>query len=96
MDRLLGSDIFRGQKAAVGRQVPPSPTSGVGWRRSAWPAERSRASRSANGPPSHQDGFLDGVRRILNVDGYEVLRVDRAADRVVPDLPLLLHQFGIG
>ena len=39
------------------------------------------------------DGFLAKLQRLLNVDGYAVLQVDRAQNRVSLNVPLLRRQF---
>jgi hypothetical protein len=41
-------------------------------------------------------GFVAQLQRILNVDGYDVLVLDRERNRVGLDVPLLRKQFGVG
>jgi len=40
-------------------------------------------------------GFLEGVRRVLNLDGYEVLEIDEESDSIRLNLELLLTQFDL-
>jgi hypothetical protein len=43
--------------------------------------------------PLRLDGLLAKLQRLLNVDGYEVLQVDRTQNRVSLNAPLLRRQF---
>jgi hypothetical protein len=43
--------------------------------------------------PLRLDGFLAKLQRLLNVDGYDVLQVDRTQNRVSLNTPLLKRQF---
>src|SRR5262249_54454052 len=43
--------------------------------------------------PLRLDGLLAKLQRLLNVDGYEVLQVDRTQNRVSLNVPLLRRQF---
>ena len=48
------------------------------------------------GVPAHSfRGVLTALRRVLNVDGYEVIRVDPDRVTVILDEQLLLEQFGL-
>ncbi len=42
------------------------------------------------------DGLVQNAGRVLNLDGYEVIAYDRAAETVTLNLELLKSQFGIG
>ncbi len=44
-------------------------------------------------PAIRINGFLAGVQKILNVDGYPVLSIDRAAKTVKLDIESLKKQF---
>jgi hypothetical protein len=46
--------------------------------------------------PLRLDGLLAKLQRLLNVDGYEVLQVDRTQNRVTLNVPLLRRQFELG
>ncbi len=41
------------------------------------------------------DGFLAKVQRVLNIDGYEIIRNDRERDMVELNRELLLRQFEV-
>ena len=47
-------------------------------------------------PAFRLDGILSALRRILNVDGYDVLAVDEASESVTLNRGLLLVQFDVG
>lgn len=44
-------------------------------------------------PPVRVGGFVAGLRRVLNVDGYDVLEVDEASDTLTLNRELLRKQF---
>lgn len=46
--------------------------------------------------PNRLEGVLAALRRILNVDGYDVLAVDAQANMIRLDVVLLRTQFGLG
>jgi hypothetical protein len=46
--------------------------------------------------PLRLDGFLAKLQRLLNVDGYEVLLVDRTQNRVSVNVAILRRQFELG
>jgi hypothetical protein len=96
VDRLLRSDVLREQKAAAGKHLPTD----TDVRRCLEALDAAGGtltcvglSRQAAVPVLQMDGVLAKLQRLLNMDGYEVLRVDRTADQVTLNLPLLLRQF---
>jgi hypothetical protein len=46
-------------------------------------------------PPFRVDGLIQNVSRILNVDGYEVISLDRASDTITLNMGLLRTQFDL-
>jgi hypothetical protein len=44
-------------------------------------------------PPARLDGLVAKLQRLLNMDGYEVLRLDRRSDAVVLNAGLRRRQF---
>jgi hypothetical protein len=44
-------------------------------------------------PLARLDGLVAKLQRVLNVDGYEVLRLDRRSDLVELNVDLLRRQF---
>jgi hypothetical protein len=60
--------------------------------------ERGKLTRAALAqrlevPSLRLPGILDALRRVLNVDGYEVIAVEDASDTVSLDRALLFRQF---
>ena len=47
-------------------------------------------------PPVALRGAILHAQRLLNVEGYPVLRVDADGATVIVDRPLLREQFGLG
>ena len=96
VDRLLGSDIYKAQRAAAGKHLPTDDEV----RRSLAALEAAGGAltlggfaRQAGVQPIRLDGFLAKLQRILNIDGYEALGLDRTADRVSLNMHLLARQF---
>ena len=52
-------------------------------------------ARLAGVPTLRIDGLIAKLQRLLNLDGYDVLRLDRDQDRVVLNLDLLKRQFDL-
>ena len=44
-------------------------------------------------PPLRVAGFVAQLQRMLNVEGYPILDLDRDRDAVLLDVPLLKRQF---
>lgn len=98
IDHLLASPIFATQKSLAGRAVPGDRTFA-----SLLTALSERGGKMttpalarAIGQPRHRlSGLLAVTERVLNVDGYPVLRRDEASDTVELDRELLNVQFGL-
>lgn len=97
-DRLLASAVYAAQKQAVGKHPPDDATV----RRCLGALERhggtltpAALAQQAGVLPLRLDGLLAKLQRVLNVDGYEVLQVDRAANRVTLNAALLARQFDL-
>ena len=45
--------------------------------------------------PNRFDGLMVMIQRILNVDGYEILKSSRAENRVELNIPKLKRQFDL-
>jgi hypothetical protein len=52
-------------------------------------------ARRIGQPPARLDGLIAKVQRLLNVEGYDVLRLDRQRELVELDVPMLKRQFGL-
>jgi hypothetical protein len=96
MAKLLSSPVYQGQKALVQKNVPEDEDV-VGCLevldRHGGTLTPIALARQAGILPSRLDGLLAKLQRLLNVDGYEVLQVDRTRNRVTLHVPLLKRQF---
>ena len=59
-------------------------------------AHRDTLAVAAGVPSETMSGFLAALRRVLNVDGYQVIDVDADQVTVVLDVALLREQFELG
>jgi hypothetical protein len=99
IDALLASEVYLAQKAASGRVAPADERirallEALDDRggKLTQPALAQRLGLS----PVRIRGTVAAVRRLLNVDGYDVLTLDEESDTVVLNLELLRVQFEIG
>ena len=95
-DRVAGLPGRSGRWSASSR--PRTRSSRRSWRRSTARAGRSRPPRwpAWPGVPALRiDGLIAKLQRLLNYDGYDVLRLDRDQARVVLNLDLLKRQFDL-
>ena len=96
IDRLLGSELFRQQRRAASRLAPGDEQV----RRALRELDRRGGQMTADAfaarvglPPLRLHGFIAQVQRMLNLDGYPILDLDRDRDAVTLDVPLLKRQF---
>jgi len=93
---LLGSAIFAQQKARCGR-VPIGDEQLAALLRAllrhGGQLAPTRLAQELNLPRARLGGFLAGVKRLLNLDGYPVLAEDRDSGRVSLNSELLKTQF---
>jgi hypothetical protein len=98
LKRLVGSETYKAQRQTVRKFAPEDEAvvralsalldQGCSMR----PAALARAV----GQPSLRiDGFIAKLQRLLNVDGYDVVRLDRQRDLVELDEALLRRQFDL-
>jgi hypothetical protein len=95
-EALLRSEVYVSQKELVQKHLPDDATvlrvlealDGHGGTLT-FPA----LAQQADVLPLRLDGLLAKMQRLLNVDGYEVLEVDRVRNRVALNGPLLRRQF---
>ena len=52
-------------------------------------------ARALNQPPIRMRGFITSIMRVLNIEAYEILRMDEASGTIELNKPLLLRQFEI-
>jgi len=94
--RLVTSELFRRQRQAASRLAPDDDRVATALReldrRGGTMTPAAFAARVGI-PAQRLAGFVAHLQRLLNVDGYPVLHLDRDRDAVVLDVPLLLRQF---
>lgn len=98
IERLLASEAYAAQRSMAGRMAPTDEAV----RTCLTLAEKNhgRVSRAALSsalglPEVRLRGFLAGLQRLLNLDGYPVISVDEASDTVEVNHDLLRRQFQI-
>lgn len=98
IEKLLSSEAYAAQRSMAGRMAPADETV----RTCLTLAERNhgRVSRAALSgalglPEVRLRGFLAGLQRLLNLDGYPVVSVDEASDTIEVNRDLLRRQFQI-
>jgi hypothetical protein len=95
---LVGSETYKAQRQAV-RKFAPEDEAVV--RALAALVERGGSmapaalARAVGQPALRVDGFVAKLQRLLNVDGYDVVRLDRQRDLVELDEALLRRQFDL-
>jgi len=98
MGRLIGSETYKAQRQAV-RKFAPEDEAVV--RALAALVDRGGSmspaalARAVGQPALRIDGFVAKLQRLLNVDGYDVVRLDRHRDLVELDEALLRRQFDL-
>lgn len=98
IDALLRSAVWQTQLQAAGRVAPQAAR--LRQALAAFDERGGALTRQALGhklslPRVRLGGFVAALRRLLNVDGYEVLSVDEASDTLRLNRNLLSRQFGL-
>lgn len=98
VSRLLSCPVFEDQKRLGGRGVPADEVltkllSALDQRGGKMTAVA--LARALEFPPVRLPGLLANTERILNVDGFDVLRRDDASDTIELNRDLLLKQFDL-
>lgn len=99
VDRLFLSEVFAEQKKLGGRAAVPDDRArailgallGHGGK-----LLRPALSLQVDLPSMRVNGYLTQLRKVLNVDGYDVLSIDADSDTVSLDRDLLVTQFELG
>jgi hypothetical protein len=99
LDQLFQSDIFTSQKRLAGRVVPPDEQL-----KSLLIALEERGGKLTRPALAHRLGmplvrvtsFIAAARRLLNVEGYAVVRFDEPSDTIELNHELLIAQFELG
>jgi hypothetical protein len=96
IDLLIRSEVFASQKKLAGRVAPPDDQF-----RSLLLALEERGGKLTRATLAHRLGlplvrvaaFIAAARRVLNVEGYAVVRFDETSDAIELNRELLLAQF---
>ena len=96
--QLLASEAYRNQKDLIRRHAPEDDVV----RRCLETLEASGGmmtptafSKSADVPAARLDGLVARIQRLLNVDGYEILTLSRAENRIELNIGKLKRQFDL-
>ena len=97
--QLVDSEVFASQQRLAGRLAPPSKT--VREVLATLEVRRSRVPKRILAQVIHiseilLQEILEGLQRVLNVDGYQVISVEEETDTVLLDIELLKKQFQLG
>ena len=98
VDRLLATDLFKAQRRQAARTaLSEERVRAILTAFDARGGALTRAALAASlGVPSFRlGGVVSALRRILNVDGYDVLTVDEASETITLNRELLRTQFGL-
>lgn len=98
VDRLVRTDMYRAQVKRAGRSAPGAEqvVRALQLLTAHGRLPEDRLARELGMPGFRLKGFVAGLRRLLNVDGYEVLGYDADQSTVVLNLTLLREQFTLG
>ena len=98
IDLLLASPAFESQKQVAGRAVP----SDQDFRKILQAIEGRRGkitssalARAIDITPSRLRTMFSVIQRVLNIDGYAIIRRDDSSDSIELDRNMLLRQFGL-
>ncbi len=96
--RLLASEAYRNQKELIRRHAPEDDVV----RRCLEALDASGGmttptafSKFADVPAARLDGLIARIQRLLNVDGYEILTLSRAENRIELNIGKLKRQFDL-
>ena len=98
IDRLIESDVFAAQKKQAARTALSETrirTILAELDRRGGKLTAAALAQSLGVPRFRLGGMVSALRRMLNVDGYDVLSVDEASDTVELNRELLEIQFGL-
>ena len=96
IEALLRSDTFAAQKTAAARMLPPDDKVQAFLRaldERGRKLTRAALAQKLGLPPVRVQTVVAAMRRLLNVDGYDVLSIDETSDSLELNLELLKTQF---
>ncbi|HBE66561.1 MAG TPA: BREX-2 system phosphatase PglZ [Planctomycetaceae bacterium] len=98
IDSLLQSQAYKDQKAKIRRHPPADETVRASLEALASNGEIMTPvafANAANVPVARLDGMIAKLQRLLNVDGFEIITMDRNENRVQLNVSKLQRQFDI-
>lgn len=98
LDELIGSPVYREQKSMVRRHAPDDDVVHrclAALDRAGGMMTPGAFAQAADVPATRLDGLVAKIQRILNIDGYEVLSLDRSQNRIELNINRLKRQFGL-
>ncbi len=99
LDALLASPVYADQRRRTGRSAPDDTRVRAlltTLLRNDGRLHEVTLAGTAQVPAARLRNVIAAVRKLLNVEGYDVLSVDADQVTVVLDVPLLREQFGLG
>jgi hypothetical protein len=99
LDSLFASEVFASQKAAAERILPTDDKIRsflLALHERGGKLTRTALAQKLGVPPMRVPGTILAMRRLLNVEGYDVLSLDEESDTVALNLELLRVQFELG
>ena len=98
IDRLLSSRAYKDQKSMIRRHAPDDAVVRISLESlsaSGGIMTPTAFARAADVPMARLDGLIAQMQRLLNVDGYEILTLDRNENRVELNVAKLKRQFDL-
>lgn len=98
ISKLLESELYREQSKLAVRGAPDSEVITklfTELESRGGSSVKSSLARELNLLPFRLDGLIQNLSRIVNIDGYEILTLDRATETVALNIELLVTQFEI-
>ena len=97
-ERLFASEVYAAQRALAAKGAPVD--AAIRAALDALYEAKGRLpvlslAKRLGAAPSHARRAIDGLQRLLNVDGYPVLRLSADAEHVELDATLLIERFGL-
>jgi hypothetical protein len=99
IDRLFASPVYKNQKEQIRRHAPEDDVV----RRALIVLEGSGGlmtpaafSNAAEIPAARLDGLVARIQRLLNVDGYDVMTLNRSENKIELNVARLRRQFDLG
>jgi hypothetical protein len=96
--RLLSSQAYKAQKAMIRRHAPDDAvvqSSLEALEASGGIMTPAAFAKAADLPPARLDGLIARIQRLLNVDGYEILTLNRNENKVELNVAKLKKQFDL-